>query len=115
VSHGTPDDNGLITGRDGKTYTPTRPRPVPQPDKTQPDPGVTEWLNSGQRYQDAQYIAAFTKTLTRADDFMRFDAQRLARIMDNDHWAMVEDFTEQVIKFAETGRQGRRFRVVEGG
>lgn len=130
-----PDSSGAprVTGSDGKSYAPTRPTPArpaafqspfgqakptspPEPAPApaqQPNPAVTDWVESDTNIQDLQYVAEFAKAIARWDDFAHYDPERIGRLVDHDMWASVEDFAQQVNRFVEDGRRARRsLRVV---
>lgn len=131
--NGTPAEPARVTGSDGKSYAPTRPSPArpaafqspfdksrpastpppgPAPPQ-QPNPAVTDWVESDTNIQDLQYVAEFAKAIARWDDFAHYDPERIGRLVDHDMWASVEDFARQVNRFVDDGRRARRsLRVV---
>lgn len=107
----TPDpepERPRVTGTDGKTYPATKP--------PQPDPAVTEWLNDSQAVQDSGYLREFTRTFARADDFLRFNAERLGSLIDQGEFESLELFDVSVGRFVDTVRRSRTgLRVINGG
>jgi hypothetical protein len=107
----TPEPTRVL-GTDGKTYT-VQPKPQAPPE---PSPAVTEWLEDSQAVKDSGYVREFTRTLARVDEFLLFDAERLANLLDENEAAAVVRFAASATRFAETVRRNRSgLRVINGG
>jgi hypothetical protein len=92
------------------------PVPEPEPEPEEPSEAVTEFLDSDQDLQNARYLHAFYKAITRSDDFMEFDPKRLAEIGDADVERTVDDYVSRVSSFADRFHLSRPgLRVVHGG
>lgn len=86
------------------------------PEPVEPSPAVTDWVESSQAVKDSGYVREFTRTLARADDFLGFDAERLAHLLDDNEAAAVARYAASVTRFAETVRRNRSgLRVINGG
>lgn len=81
-----------------------------------PDPAVSDFVDNSQKVKDAGYVKAFMSALTKADDFLVFDAERLATLLDQEEIDAVTRFSSSVSRFAETIRRQRRgLQVITGG
>lgn len=88
----------------------------PCPDPAESSQAVADWIESSQAVKDSGYLREFFRTLSRADDFLRFDPERLAHLLSADDTAIVTDYAASVARFADTLRRGRTgLRVVHGG
>jgi hypothetical protein len=63
---------------------------------------------------DQAYVITFMKAMSRADDFLGFDAERLARL-DSEATRAVDHFRKSVISFHERMQQAAGLRVIQGG
>jgi len=82
----------------------------------QPSEAVTEFLDSDEDLQRARYLHEFMKALTRSDDFMEFDPQKLGEIADMDMVRIIDDYVISVRNFAERFHRARPgLQVVNGG
>jgi hypothetical protein len=90
-----------------------REQAAPPPE---PSPAVTDWLDDSQAVKDSGYVREFTRTLARVDEFLLFDAERLANLLDENEAAAVVRFAASATRFAETVRRNRSgLRVINGG
>lgn len=80
----------------------------------QPSEGVVAHLEADQTLQDANYVLAFLKSLSRADDFLRFDAERLAQL-DPEATRSVEHLLKSVTSFYARMESGSGLRLIAGG
>lgn len=71
------DKSGNVSGPHKQVIDAKRKAEAPQP-----DPAVTEIIESDQSIRDAKYLHEWSKALVRSDDFLRFDPERLGRICD---------------------------------
>ncbi len=88
-----------------------RPEPEPEPE----GPTVEEFLADQPAVQDASYVAAFLKALGRADDVLRFDASRLADLLDDGETRLLDRYTRSFTDFITViNRRRHGLRVVKG-
>lgn len=80
----------------------------------QPSEAVVAHLEADQTLQDANYVLAFLKSLSRADDFLRFDAERLAQL-DPEATRSVEHLLKSVTSFYARMESGSGLRLIAGG
>lgn len=81
-----------------------------------PSPAVTDWVQSSQAVQDASYVHQFMRVFARTDDFLGFDPERLAHLLDVGECESVDMFAASVTRFADTLRRSRSgLRVINGG
>lgn len=81
-----------------------------------PSRAVTDYLESTPAVADSGYVRRFMAALARSDDFLSFDADKLAGLLDEDEAAAVSRFAASAGRFAETLRRGRSgLRVINGG
>lgn len=82
----------------------------------QPNPAVTAFLESSQAVSDSGYLREFTRTFARADDFLRFTAERLGPLLDQGEFESLEMYAVSVSRFVDTVRRSRSgLRVINGG
>lgn len=107
-----------------RTPEPAEPRsePAEEPpsvqDRTpepQPSEAVTEFLDSSEDLQRAHYLHEFMKVLTRSDDFMEFDPEKLGQLADLDLIESMDNYKIRVSNFVSRFRQSASgLRVVAG-
>lgn len=79
----------------------------------EPSPLVTEYVEASQSVQDTRYVGRFLGAVTRADDFLGFDAQRLADLLDETEAGVLTRYAASVTRFTNTFTKARRgLRVV---
>jgi hypothetical protein len=94
-----------VVGTDGKTYT-SRP---------QPSLAVAGFVADSQAVADSGYVRAFVASLARVNDFLAFDPERLAALLDHDETAAVERFAASASRFVDALRRNRSgLRVIQG-
>jgi hypothetical protein len=95
-----------VIGRDGKTRT------VPR----KPDPRVTDWMESDQVLQDAQYMASFSRAIANGDNFLEFDPERIGPLANDLTMRVLEDLPSRVEHFLNKAKAARSgLRLVNGG
>jgi hypothetical protein len=98
-----------ITGVDGRSY----PAPIPKPPT--PSPAVAGFVADSQAVADSGYVRAFVASLARVNDFLAFDPERLAALLDHDETAAVERFAASASRFVDALRRNRSgLRVIQG-
>jgi hypothetical protein len=73
-----------------------------------PSPAVTEYLESAPGVADSGYVRRFMAALARSDDFLSYDADKLAALLNEDEAAAVARFAASATRFAESLRRGRK-------
>lgn len=82
----------------------------------QANPAVAAHAEAGQGVQNAKYVHAFLSALTKADDFLAFDAARLAAVLDESEADAVARYAASVGRFADQIKRGRSgLRLISGG
>jgi hypothetical protein len=95
-----------VVGRDGKGYTAPR----------RPDPRVTDWMESDQDLQDAQYMASFSRAIANGDNFLEFDPERIGPLANDLTMRVLEDLPSRVEHFLNKAKAARSgLRLVNGG
>jgi hypothetical protein len=86
------------------------------PPRVMASPAVAEVLESDGDLQQARYLHEFTKVLTRSDDFMEFDAAKLAAMADADLIRTIDDYAARVRNFTDRFHRARPgLHVINGG
>jgi hypothetical protein len=100
------DRSRVVHGRDGRTRT------VPR----KPDPRVTDWMESDQELQDAQYMASFSRAVANGDNFLEFDPERIGPLANDLTMRVLEDLPSRVEHFLNKAKAARSgLRLVNGG
>jgi hypothetical protein len=82
----------------------------------EPSEAVTEFLESDEDLQRARYLHEFLKALTRSDDFMEFEPEKLAELADTDVAQTVDDYAIRVRNFTERFHRARPgLQILNGG
>lgn len=79
----------------------------------QPSEAVQKFLDEDPSLQDSRYVLAFLKAVARADDFLAFDAERLARL-DPEAIRTVEHLLKSTESFFARMKTGSGLRLVAG-
>jgi transcriptional regulator with XRE-family HTH domain len=99
------------TGRERPT---TYQRPI-EGTVLEPSPAVTDFLDSDPDLQRARYLHEFMKAITRSDDFMEFDPEKLAEMADPTLTRTVDDYLIRVRNFSDRFHHARpALRAVNG-
>jgi transcriptional regulator with XRE-family HTH domain len=79
------------------------------------NPAVSEFLDADPDLQRARYLHEFMKALTRSDDFMEFDPEKLAEMADPTVTRTVDDYLIRVRNFSDRFHHARpALRAVNG-
>lgn len=62
-------------------------------------------VESDQTVQDKRYVHEFYKAITKADDFLAFDAERIGSIATVDDLVTLDQFVESAAKFRDKARR----------
>lgn len=90
-----------------------RPAGPPAPE---PDPGVTQWVESSQAVKDSGYVRAFTADLAKDGRVLLYDVERLATLLDEGQASAVYGLAGELAAFsAALRRQRSSLRLVKGG
>jgi len=116
-----PQPETIVNARGQERPAAYERRPTTEPDAdvtevSEPSPAVTEFLQSDQDLADSEYLASFSRSLARSDDFMEFDAERIGRLAPALTLHVIEDMpgrVERWVKSAKAARSG--LRLVGGG
>jgi hypothetical protein len=82
----------------------------------EPDARVSDWLESDQGLQDAQYLAAFSRTVKNSDDWMEFDPERIGRIGSDLTMRVLEDLPGRAERFLAKAKAARSgLTLLDGG
>lgn len=77
---------------------------------------VDDYLDSQTDLQDKNYISRFSAAMTRADDLLTFDAQRVAELVSDRHLTSLDHLVDSVTSFRDRVRSARPgLRLVNGG
>lgn len=111
-----PWQNGFLCDacfdRDADELADTMNEPQPEPEH----PSALEIVANDPEVQNTAYMAEFYKSLTSSDKWLRFDAERIGHICDNDDVATIEHHIKSAQTFLDTMRRARSgLRVVNGG
>lgn len=88
--------------------------PVAEPPQ-EPSPHVAGYLANDQQLQDKSYLAQFAAAITRSDDFMEFDPERIGRIADELAIKSLDEYLTRVEQFVAKVKRARGgLRLVEG-
>lgn len=91
-------------------------RAAGKPSPPELTPGVVEHIAADPAWRDKAYVASFTKTLTRSDDFMEFDPERLGRLASPEVAEVLDQYLIRVEQFVSKFRTARAgLRVIKGG
>lgn len=106
----TPQDQ---TAHDSEQIAPTEGSREGEVDTS--GPAVADFVDSGEQVQNARYLSNFAAAMTRADDLLGFDAERVGRISDNDLMRSLDDLARQVSEFTSRARKARSgLRLING-
>lgn len=123
----SPEERAPVLGLDGKAYAPNRPTPPPDPEpfrapepEALPDwvepPAADRYAEATAREQSAAYMHEFMKALSRSDDFLRFDAERVASLASENVARSLADYAKSVQGFCDQVARSRSgLRLVSGG
>lgn len=81
------------------------------------DPAAVEkYAEATQREQSARYMHEFMKVLSRSDDFLRFDPERIGQLASEDDVRAVRDLADSMKAFSDQLVKARMgLRVLVGG
>jgi predicted transcriptional regulator len=89
--------------------------PESEPETPTESEAVSGFLESDPDLQRARYLHEFMKALTRSDDFMEFDPEKLAEMADPDLTRSVDDYATRVRNFTSRFHHARPgLRAVNG-
>jgi hypothetical protein len=84
--------------------------------QVEPSPAVTDYLTTSQGLKDSGYVREFMGALHRSHAVLRFDAERLADLLDDAEIKATADHAASLARFADTLRRSRSgLRVINGG
>jgi hypothetical protein len=96
------------------------PEPEPVSDETpeprEPNPAVTEWVESSQAIKDAAYLHEFWKAVVRSHAYMEFDPEKIGRLANQDELAGIRELPGRAERWAAKALQASSgLRMIEGG
>jgi hypothetical protein len=77
-------------------------------ERPEPSQAVTDFLDSDEDLQRARYLASFLKVLTRSDDFMEFDPEKVGGLLDPDDISLIDGYLTRVSNFVKRVHQAHR-------
>ena len=120
---GEPNDSpATTTGLDGKTYPPRPPRPPRSraEDSAPRDPEAVErsrqqlqdFIESDPSHMEARYVANFFKSVVPATDIPKYDAEKLAGLLDETSFYALELAVQGLSRWFEQVKRHRRPHLI---